>query len=84
MRFFVGLISQVAEDLWEVKNKTIRNLTRDGIDIKEYKKGLVKQSSFLFSIGLPLLRGRSPFLTLDSIIGMKQIEKLQAKKGSLV
>ncbi|KAF9516838.1 hypothetical protein BS47DRAFT_1380824 [Hydnum rufescens UP504] len=53
------LISQVAEDLWEVKNKTIRNLTRDGIDIKEYKKGLVKQS-------------------------LKQIEKLQAKKGSLV
>jgi len=53
------LISQVAEDLWEVKDKTIRNLTRDGIDIKEYKKGLVKQS-------------------------MKQIEKLQAKKGSLV
>jgi ATP-binding cassette subfamily F protein 2 len=36
----------VAEDLWEVKNKTIRNLTKNGIDIKEYKAGLVKQSEF--------------------------------------
>jgi len=53
------LIGQVAEDLWEVENKTIRNLTKDGIDIKQYKAGLVKKS-------------------------MKQIEKLQAKKGSLV
>jgi len=53
------LISQVAEDLWEVKDQTIRSLTREGIDIKEYKAGLVKQS-------------------------MKIIEKLQAKKGSLV
>ena len=40
------LISQVAEELWEVKNKTIRNLTREGIDIKDYKAGLVKQSTF--------------------------------------
>lgn len=39
-----GLIGQVAEDLWEVGNKTIRNLTKDGIDIKEYKAGLVKKS----------------------------------------
>lgn len=39
-----GLISQVAEDLWEVKDQTIRSLTREGIDIKEYKAGLVKQS----------------------------------------
>jgi hypothetical protein len=40
-----GLIGQVAEDLWEVENKTIRNLTKDGIDIKEYKAGLVKKST---------------------------------------
>lgn len=38
------LISQVAEDLWEVDNKTIKNLTKEGIDIKEYKAKLVKKS----------------------------------------
>ncbi|KAG8937096.1 hypothetical protein FRC03_007797 [Tulasnella sp. 419] len=38
------LISQVAEELWEVKDKKIRNLTREGIDIKAYKALLVKQS----------------------------------------
>ena len=43
---YIGLISQVAEDLWEVENHTIRNLTKDGIDIKEYKAGLVKKSAY--------------------------------------
>lgn len=38
------LISQVAEDLWEVKDQTIRNLTKQDISIIDYKKGLVKQS----------------------------------------
>jgi len=38
------LISQVAEDLWEVKDQTIRNLTKQDISIIDYKKGLVRQS----------------------------------------
>ncbi|TDL30195.1 P-loop containing nucleoside triphosphate hydrolase protein [Rickenella mellea] len=38
------LISQVAEELWEVKNKKIRNLTREDITIVDYKKLLVKDS----------------------------------------
>jgi len=38
------LISQVAEDLWEVKDKTIKNLTKDDISIVDYKNKLVKQS----------------------------------------
>ncbi|KAG9029045.1 hypothetical protein FRB95_005779 [Tulasnella sp. JGI-2019a] len=38
------LISQVAEELWEVKNGKIRNLTKEDIDIKTYKSLLVKQS----------------------------------------
>jgi hypothetical protein len=40
----VGLISQVAEELWEVANKTIKNLTKYDISIVDYKKNLVKQS----------------------------------------
>ncbi len=40
----IGLISQVAEELWEVANKTIRNLTKEDISIVDYKKNLVKQS----------------------------------------
>jgi hypothetical protein len=32
----IGLISQVAEELWEVKDKTIRNLTKDNITIVNY------------------------------------------------
>lgn len=39
-----GLISQVAEELWEVKNKKIRNLTKEDISIVTYKKILVKES----------------------------------------
>jgi ATP-binding cassette subfamily F protein 2 len=39
------LISQVAEELWEVKDKTIRNLTKEDISIVDYKRNLVKQSN---------------------------------------
>ncbi|KIK95945.1 hypothetical protein PAXRUDRAFT_826507 [Paxillus rubicundulus Ve08.2h10] len=38
------LISQVAEDLWEVKDKTVRNLTSEDITIVDYKKNLIQQS----------------------------------------
>ncbi|KAL5483348.1 ARB1 [Sanghuangporus weigelae] len=38
------LISQVAEELWEVKNKTIRNLTKEDISIIDYKKLLREDS----------------------------------------
>jgi hypothetical protein len=43
-----GLISQVANELWEVKNRKIRNLTREDISIVDYKRMLV-QNSALFS-----------------------------------
>ncbi|KAF8166008.1 P-loop containing nucleoside triphosphate hydrolase protein [Crassisporium funariophilum] len=39
------LISQVAEELWEVADKTIKNLTKRDITIVDYKKNLVKQSN---------------------------------------
>lgn len=39
-----GLISQVAEELWEVKDRKIKNLTKEDITIVEYKKMLVKNS----------------------------------------
>ncbi|KAF8076986.1 P-loop containing nucleoside triphosphate hydrolase protein [Lyophyllum atratum] len=39
------LISQVAEELWEVADKTIKNLTKRDISIIDYKKNLVKQSN---------------------------------------
>lgn len=45
-----GLISQVAEDLWEVKDKTIRNLTKQDISIVDYKRKLVKQSQLFYFI----------------------------------
>jgi ATP-binding cassette subfamily F protein 2 len=38
------LLSLIAEELWEVKDKKIVNLTKHGIDIKVYKEGLVKNS----------------------------------------
>jgi len=41
-----GLIGQVAEELWEVANKTIRNLTKDEITIHDYKKNLIKRSEY--------------------------------------
>jgi len=43
----IGLISQVANDLWEVKDKTIKNLTKDDISIVDYKSKLVRQSQHL-------------------------------------
>jgi len=39
------LISQIAEELWEVKDRKIINLTKAGIDITEYKKQLMKASA---------------------------------------
>ncbi|KAJ7442531.1 P-loop containing nucleoside triphosphate hydrolase protein [Mycena galericulata] len=39
------LISQVAEELWEVADRTIKNLTKADISIIDYKKNLVKQSN---------------------------------------
>ena len=44
----IGLISQVAEELWEVANKTIKNLTKYDISIVDYKRNLVKQSQCFF------------------------------------
>ena len=49
-----GLISQVAEELWEVKDKTINNLTQEDITIVDYKKNLVKQSEWLLPSTAPL------------------------------
>lgn len=52
----VGLISQVAEELWEVADKTIKNLTTQDISIVDYKKNLVRprlgrvRISFFFPI----------------------------------
>ncbi|KAH6908277.1 P-loop containing nucleoside triphosphate hydrolase protein [Coprinopsis sp. MPI-PUGE-AT-0042] len=39
------LISQVAEELWEVADKKIKNLTKHDISIVDYKKRLVKDST---------------------------------------
>jgi ATP-binding cassette subfamily F protein 2 len=52
---FSGLIGQVAEELWEVGNKTIRNLTKGDITIQDYKKNLVKQSMCTFDNIVELL-----------------------------
>lgn len=41
----IGLISQVAEELWEVKGRKIKNLTKEDITIVDYKKMLVKNST---------------------------------------
>ncbi|KAH9833878.1 P-loop containing nucleoside triphosphate hydrolase protein [Rhodofomes roseus] len=38
------LISQVAEELWEVKDRKIKNLTKEGLTIVDYKNLLVKAS----------------------------------------
>jgi ATP-binding cassette subfamily F protein 2 len=38
------LLSLIAEELWEVKDKKIVNLTKQGIDIAQYKKKLVANS----------------------------------------
>lgn len=39
------LISQVADELWEVKDRKIVNLTKQDISIQDYKKILMKQSA---------------------------------------
>jgi ATP-binding cassette subfamily F protein 2 len=46
LSFCSGLIGQVANELWEVANKTIRNLSKDEISIHDYKKNLTKQSAY--------------------------------------
>ena len=38
------LISQVGDELWEVADKKIRNLTKEDISIVDYKKKLVQAS----------------------------------------
>lgn len=42
-----GLISQVAEELWEVKGRKIKNLTKEDITIVDYKNLLAKNSTCL-------------------------------------
>lgn len=42
----LGLISQVADELWEVKGRKIKNLTKEDITIVQYKKQLVKNSEY--------------------------------------
>lgn len=39
-----GLISQVAQELWEVKDKKVMNLTKQDITIVDYKRSLAKRS----------------------------------------
>lgn len=51
----LGLISQVAEELWEVADKKIKNLTKSDITIVDYKKNLVKQSVFLSLLGFSVI-----------------------------
>ena len=38
------LISQVAEELWEVKDRKVMNLTKQDMTIVDYKKQLAKRS----------------------------------------
>jgi len=38
------LISQVAEELWEVADKNIANLSKQDINIRDYKENLIRQS----------------------------------------
>ena len=46
------MISQVANELWEVKGRKILNLTREDITIVDYKKMLIKNSMSPASRGL--------------------------------
>ena len=46
-----GLISQVANELWEVKGRKILDLTREDITIVDYKKMLIKNSESIASKG---------------------------------
>jgi hypothetical protein len=47
-----GLISQVAQTLWEVKDKKIMDLTKQDITIVEYKKQLAKRSESTLAMRL--------------------------------
>jgi ATP-binding cassette, subfamily F, member 2 len=44
--YSAGLIKQVAKELWEVKDKKIRNLTKEDISIIDYKKILMRESKY--------------------------------------
>jgi hypothetical protein len=46
------LISQVAQTLWEVKDKKIMDLTKQDITIVEYKKQLAKRSESTLAMRL--------------------------------
>jgi ATP-binding cassette, subfamily F, member 2 len=67
----VGLISQVAEELWEVADKTIKNLTKQDISIVDYKKNLVRQSTSFFD-SFRSLRFDADFAR---VLGQAAIEK---------
>jgi len=60
-----GLISQVANELWEVKNRKIRNLTKEDISIVDYKKMLVRNSEFSGSHELNQLTDITGFAALE-------------------
>lgn len=76
--FFSGLISQVAEELWEVGDKTIRNLTKSDIGIVDYKKNLIKAST-----SFPPLSFHYPVPKLTTPPGNAAIEKAKLfSKGS--
>jgi ATP-binding cassette subfamily F protein 2 len=47
-----GLISQVAKEIWEVKGRKIRNLTKEDISIVDYKKMLVRNSASPYPISV--------------------------------
>jgi ATP-binding cassette subfamily F protein 2 len=66
------LISQVAEELWEVADKTIRNLTKEDISIVDYKKNLVKHSTYIF------------FFSSDRVLIMIHAGEAQLEKAKLI
>jgi len=51
----------VAEELWEVADKTIKNLTKRDISIVDYKKNLVRQSAYFFFFSKSFFR----FIVID-------------------
>jgi len=65
-----GLISQVAQTLWEVKDKKISDLTKQDISIVEYKKQLAKRSELLWQE-----RYDEAMLIVFIATGQAQIEK---------
>ena len=50
----------MAEELWEVKGRKIKNLTREDITIVDYKKMLVKNSTCLLDVTVRSALIRSP------------------------